>query len=143
MTAAILCFASSVGAQETVLRSGDRVRFRVDMRDSLSYGKLARFTTDSLILERCFTCVSLTYGRSHVNDLAVFRASHRGDRFVTGLLLGGLVGGGLGVLVAKSCGGTVDACELSVLAIPFGAIAGAFFGSAIGFMTGYRWVPVP
>jgi len=143
MTAATLCAAfSTLGAQETVLRPGDRVRFHTGAHETFYIGELGRVTGDSLILERCTTCVSLTYDRASVRDLAVFRAWHRGHRVFTGLLVGGLVGGGLGAVIANTCKGTVDACELSVLAIPFGAIAGAFLGSAIGFMTGYRWVPV-
>jgi len=143
MAAAILCAAvSGVGAQEAVLRPGDKVRFHTDARQAFYFGELGRLTSDSLIMERCESCVSLSYGRSYVHDLAVFRISNRGDRFLTGLFIGGLVGGGLGAISANSCKGTADVCELSGLAIPFGAIAGALVGSAIGFMTGYRWVPI-
>jgi len=138
-----LCAAfSGAAAQESVLRQGSLIRFRVPPQDSLHIADLDRLTADSLVLERCETCSRLRFSRAEVAHLEVFGPVNRGDRFLAGLGLGALIGGGLGYLNVATCKGYADACELAVLAVPFGAIAGGILGAGFGFMTGYRWKPV-
>jgi hypothetical protein len=81
------------------------------------------------------------YSRAEINHLEVLRVEGRGDRFIGGLLIGALVGGGLGYLSAHSCGGG-DQCDLAGLAVPFGAIGGGLMGGVIGVFTAYRWYPI-
>lgn len=69
------------------------------------------------------------------------RPTAAGDRIISGVLLGGAAGGGLGWLSASTCHGG-DSCDLAVLAIPFGAIAGAVIGGFVGYITSYKWEPV-
>ena len=70
------------------------------------------------------------------------RPTGSGDRIMSGMLLGGAAGGGLGWLSAHTCHGA-ERCDLAGLAIPFGAIAGAVIGGFVGYITAYRWEPVP
>lgn len=133
---------SGAAAQENGPRRGALIRFRVPPQEALHVADLGRITADSLILERCATCDRLLFSRAEVDQLAVFVTTNRGDRLIAGLGLGALAGGALGYLSAATCKGNADACELSILAVPFGAIAGAFLGAGIGFMTGYKWKPV-
>jgi hypothetical protein len=133
---------SGAAAQENGPRQGSLIRFRVPPQDSLHVADLARITADSLVLERCETCSRLLFSRAEVNHLEVFVTTNRGDRLIAGFGIGGLIGGGLGYLSARTCKGNADACELSFLAVPFGAIAGAILGAGVGFITAYKWEPV-
>ena len=82
------------------------------------------------------------YGRTEISSLEVMRPTAAGDRIISGVLLGGAAGGGLGWLSARTCHGG-DRCDMEVLAIPFGAIAGAVIGGFVGFITSYNWESVP
>lgn len=142
IAAALPCLTMSrAEAQDARLKAGAVVRFGVPPRDSLYVGTLARVTPDSLVLLRCSACNRLGYARAEVNHLAVASPYNRGDRTLAGLGLGALIGGSLGYLSAASCHGG-DQCDLAALAVPFGGIAGAILGAAVGFMTAYRWMPV-
>lgn len=142
-SAILLCVAVSAGAaQETSIKPGASVRFKTDSSDTRQFGYLARLTGDSLILQSCDICSRLQYSRSEINHLDVLRVEGRGDRFFTGLFIGALVGGGLGYLSAHTCGGG-DQCDLAALAIPFGVISGGLIGGVAGFLTAYKWHPVP
>ncbi|HKR09697.1 MAG TPA: hypothetical protein VJS39_10940 [Gemmatimonadaceae bacterium] len=132
----------SAVAQPSIIKQGATVRFRTTVDDSSRTGPLATLTPDSLVLARCLNCDRLLYGRAEIKDLEVMRPTPSGDRIISGLLLGGAVGGGLGWLSASTCHGA-DRCDLSALAIPFGAIAGAVIGGFVGYITSYKWEPVP
>ena len=142
-----MCVISIVGsvsavAQPSIIKQGATVRFRMTTSDSSRTGRLATLTADSLVLATCLTCDRLLYGRAEIKDLEVMRPTPSGDRIISGLLLGGAVGGGLGWLSSSTCHGA-DRCDLSALAIPFGAIAGAVIGGFVGYLTSYNWEPVP
>ena len=142
ISAAVLCIAfSAVGGQEQEPQPGAQIRFRIGARDSLHVAQLGLLTRDSLALERCLTCNRLRYSRAEINDLAVFRPVNRGDRFIGGLAIGAVIGGGLGYLSSRGCR-TYEKCDLAALAVPLGAIFGGLFGGVIGFIGAYRWEPV-
>lgn len=132
----------SLPAQETVVKSGATVRFRTAPDDSSRSGRVAKLTADSLVLASCLNCGRLLYGRGEIKNLEVMRPTPSGDRIISGVLLGGAIGGGLGYISAKTCHGA-ERCDLSGLAIPFGAIAGAVIGGFVGYLTSYKWEPVP
>ena len=144
----LICTAlSTAAAQETMLRSGARIRFRTNdsvqlAKDSLHVAQLARLTRDSLIVQRCMTCARLGYARAEVKHLEVFRPSDRGSRFLTGFGVGGLLGLGLGVLGATTCHGG-DKCDGAIFLIPFGGIVGGLIGGMGGYLTAYRWDAIP
>ena len=138
-----LLLAKAVSAQTDGVNPGDKVRFRLGQSESFHVATVARLTADSLSLESCTTCMRLGYARPEVNHLDVFRVrGDRGDRTLIGMLLGAVIGGGIGYLMSRTCTGYVDACELSLLAIPAGGILGGIFGGVAGFLTGYTWQPV-
>ncbi|HJP60129.1 MAG TPA: hypothetical protein VJ865_09015 [Gemmatimonadaceae bacterium] len=118
------------------------MRFRTASGDSSRMGRLATLTADSLVLATCGNCDRLLYSRTEINALEVMHPTRAGDRVVSGVLVGGAAGGGLGWLSARTCGGG-DRCDLSGLAIPFGAIAGAVIGAFVGYITAYEWEPLP
>jgi hypothetical protein len=138
----LLLLANAVNAQTDGVDPGDKVRFRTAPSESFHGATVARITKDSLFLESCTTCERLVYARADVNHLDVFRIRDRGDRALLGILIGAVAGGVIGLFISKSCRGNVDACELSVLAIPGGALLGGFFGGIAGFLSGYSWQPV-
>lgn len=142
MSAILFCTAfSSTGAQQSYVKEGATIRFQTDSSQYTHTGQLAHLTSDSLFLQRCVTCVRLTYSRTEVSHLAVLRPEGRGTRFLAGLLIGSLVGGGLGYLSASNCGGG-EKCDLAGLAVPFGAIFGGLFGGAVGVFSAYKWQPI-
>jgi hypothetical protein len=142
MSAILFCAAFSLcGAQETSIKPGASIRFKTDSTDARQFGYLARLTSDSLFLESCDICSRLFFSRAEINHLDVLRVENRGDRFIAGLAIGALVGGGLGYLSAHTCGGG-DKCDLAALAIPFGAIGGGLIGGVIGVFTAYKWQPI-
>jgi hypothetical protein len=142
ISAILFCTAlSSTGAQESYVKEGATIRFQTDSGHYTHTGQLAVLTIDSLFLQRCATCFRLTYSRTEVSHLAVLRPEARGDRFLAGLLIGALAGGGLGYIAASTCGGG-EKCDLAGLAIPFGAIVGGLFGGVAGVLSAYRWQPV-
>lgn len=138
----LLLLTKTVDAQTEGVDPGDKVRFLTPLSESFHVATVARITTDTLFLESCTTCERLVYARAEVNHLDVFRIRERGDRALIGTLIGAVVGGVIGLFISKSCRGYVDACELSVLAIPGGALLGGFFGGIAGFLSGYTWQPV-
>ena len=142
LAVALVLLANAAGAQTDGVEPGDRVRFRVGQSESFHVATVARLTADSLSLESCTTCMRLAYGRDEVNHLHVFRIRDRGGRALLGVLLGAAAGGVIGLFISRSCRGYVDACELSVLAIPGGALLGGILGGIVGFLTGYTWQPV-
>src|SRR2546423_10906484 len=97
--------SSSVAAQSSIVKQGATVRFRTTPDDSSRSGRLATLTADSLVLATCGNCERLLYGRSEIRSLEVMRPTAAGDRIISGLLLGGAVGGGLGWLSARTCHG--------------------------------------
>jgi hypothetical protein len=138
----LLLLARVVGAQTDGVEPGDKVRFRTAQSESFHVATVARITADSLFLESCSTCLRPDYARAELSHLDVFRIKDRGDRTLLGLLIGAAAGGFIGFFVSKTCRGGADACELSVLAIPGGALLGGIFGSIAGVLSGYRWEPV-
>ena len=142
LVVALLLVANAAGAQTDGVERGDRVRFRVGQSESFHVATVARLTADSLSLETCTTCMRLAYARDEINHFDVFRIRDRGDRTLIGMLLGAVIGGGIGYLISRTCTGYVDACELSLLAIPAGGLLGGIVGGVAGFLTGYTWQPV-
>lgn len=138
----LLMLAKAVGAQTDGVDAGDRVRFRTAQSEFFHVATVARLTADSLSLESCATCMRLDYARAEVNHLDVFRIRDRGDRTLIGMLLGAVIGGGIGYIMSRACGGGAEACELSLLAVPGGALLGGILGGVAGFLTGYTWQPV-
>ena len=145
ITACVICaaVATPVAAQETVVKPGATVRFRIASGDSARAGQLGALTVDSLVLDSCGNCSRLLYSRAEIKTLEVMHPTVSGDRIISGVLIGGAFGGGLGYVSARSCKGNIDACELSALAIPFGAIAGAVLGGVAAWLSSYKWEPVP
>jgi hypothetical protein len=138
----LLLVAATVGAQTDGVNPGDRVRFRTGPTEPFHVAIVARLTADSLSLESCTTCMRLDYARAEVNRLEVFRIRDRGNRTLIGMLVGALTGGVIGYFMSRACTGGAEACELSVLAVPAGALLGGIFGGIAGFLTGYNWQPV-
>jgi len=134
--------SSGAAAQETGPREGALIRFRVPPQQAWHVADLARLTADSLVVERCPSCDRLQFSRPDVEHIEVSVPVNRGGRLMAGLGIGTLIGGGLGYISARTCKGTADACDLAVLAVPFGAIAGGVIGAAAGFLSGYKWEPV-
>ena len=132
---------SPVGAQESIVKTGASIRIRPVGDERFHAGQLERVTGDSVFLERCPDCNRLAYGRTDVANLDVYQPYNRGNRTLTGIGLGGLLGIGLGFLSAATCHGG-DKCDASVVAIPFGGIAGMLIGGIVGYATAYKWHPV-
>ena len=141
--AVLIASSSSAAAQTSVVRQGATVRFLTAPGDSSRSGKLAKLTADSLVLTSCLNCDRLLYGRAEIKSLQVLRPTPSGDRIISGVLLGAAAGGGLGYITARTCHGGGERCDLAALNIPFGAIAGALIGRFVGWLTSYRWEPVP
>ena len=133
---------SVTAAQSGSVEPGARIRFAIGGTDFLHEATLARIGADSLFLQKCTTCERLTYSRSEVNRLAVFRKSGAGSRAVTGFGIGGLVGLALGGIAMATCHGVGDACDGALVALPFEGLAGGLIGSLAGYLTGYKWLPI-
>ena len=135
--------ASTAKAQDPRLRPGTTIRFSTGTSDRPHIGELARATPDSLFLQSCPTCSSLSYSRIEVNRLAVFRRANRGLRFLTGFGYGGLLGLGAALLGATTCHGG-DKCDGWLVLIPTGGLLGGLVGGLVGYLsTPYSWVPIP
>jgi hypothetical protein len=123
--------------------SGSIVRF-VFSRDSVRhFGELSRLTADSLILADCRRC-SLAYSRGEVSQVEVYRGSNVVSHALLGLLGGAVLGAAVtsGIIDRQKCEG--DLCGLRVLAIPYGAIAGAVVGLFVGIrLSNETWESVP
>jgi hypothetical protein len=137
----LLGFAEAGVAQEARLAPGARIRFRIGTSDTLHVAELSRGSADSLILQSCQTCSRLSYVRTEVNQLAVFRPLNRGDRIIVGLGIGAAIGAGIGYLSSRNCR-TYERCDLAFLAVPVDAILGGIFGGMAGFISAYRWDPI-
>ena len=79
-----------------------RVGIREAQSGDLHAGQLERVTGDSVFLERCPDCNRLAYGRNDVANLDIYQPYNRGNRTLTGIGLGGLLGIGLGFLSAAT-----------------------------------------
>ena len=136
-----------LGAQQhdsvAALDSGSIVRFIV-ARDSVQrFGELFRLTADSLILTDCRRC-SRSYARGEISQLEVYRGSNVLSRASLGLLGGAAFGAAItsAIIDRQKCEG--DLCGLRVLAIPYGAIAGAVVGLLVGVRVSTEtWQSVP
>lgn len=134
--------ASTVGAQTLGITPGATVRFQIVADDSFRSGIMSRLTPDSLALATCQRCMGrLLYSRGEITRIDVLQRTATGNRIVNGILIGGAAGLGLGWLSTTGCSGG-DKCDFAILAIPFGAIAGAIIGGAAGYLTSYKWEPV-
>jgi hypothetical protein len=145
IAATLLCIAASTSAgQDTRLRPGATIRFNTDTTARPHIGELARATPDSLLLQRCPTCARLGYSLAEVDRLAVFRRVGRGTRFITGYGLGGLIGLGVGALIANACNGIGDECDGTLIIVPAaGVLGGLVVGLIHYWSTPYTWDPIP
>ena len=142
MLGLLLCTAFfDADAQESYVKEGATIKFQTDSGQLTHTAQLALLTRDSLFLQRCSTCSRLVYSRVEVSHLAVFHAEGRGDRFLTGWLIGTLAGGGLAYVEASTCTGG-DKCDGGIVLVPAMAILGGLIGGIAGVLSGYKWHPI-
>ena len=145
----IASLAAALPARAQVARpigieQGARIRFEIGGDQSFRSGVLARFTSDSLIVERCPTCQGrLEYGRSELTRLDVSRRIPATSRVLNGFAIGGITGFALGYLLAATCRGGGDRCDAGIVVFAFGGLFGSLVGASAGYLTAYKWEAVP
>ena len=132
----------STGAQQTVLKAGATVRFRLGGDDFYRQGQVSQLTADSLIVERCPNCDDrFRYSRAELSRFDVSKRIGGAGRVMTGVLLGGAIGLAGGFVSAETCGGG-SRCELAALDVPLFTILGLLVGGVVAYLTSYTWEPV-
>jgi len=126
------------------IEPGATIRFQIGWDPSFRGGVLTRFTPDSLIVERCPTCQGrLQYTRAELTRLEVSRRIPAGSRVLSGFAIGGIIGFALGYLAAATCKGPGDTCDAGLVTFAFGGLLGSLVGATAGYLTSYKWEPVP
>lgn len=130
-------------AQQHQVETGDVVRFVFTADGSARQGTLSRLTPDSLLLDECYRCKPLAYGKSDALGLESYRGSTRPRNALLGFLGGALIGA-LGSVVdynTHSCKG--DLCGLRAITYSYAVLGGSLVGMLVGIAVGKeKWEPV-
>jgi len=162
IVAALLLSATSLSAQESVPRPGDRVRVTVACPDrgrATTPGREGRCRTEGVLADATADSLELSAdGTSHRYGLDAVRALEVRDGTRSHWLIGaggGLVAGTLGMVAVLNSGGSTASCDRSANqdALSSGECLGLYAlggagGAGIGALVGSlirtdRWRPVP
>lgn len=106
------------------VRQGDTITIHRSGRDAVS-GTFVRATPDTLVV--------LVEGAPRIVPSSdVQRVTRRGNRYRSGMMVGGIVFGALGMLATAGCGGTSSGCGSPMFVGAFMGSGGVLWGAAIG-----------